>query len=64
MGRPLHFGGTLKFAGSAASCFSLVDVNLPVCKQRITEIAGVVLSFDPKPIQVSQFSFTLLSSSW
>lgn len=56
MGCTLHFGGNLiyhalvkdyqEFASTRSSYISVSKL------QRITEIAGVVLSFDPKPIQV------------
>lgn len=41
---------------------SLLILKLFVKMQRITEIAGVVLSFDPKPIQVCFHMFFLLYS--
>ena len=41
-------------------CF-LSNLSVFLIKQRITEIAGVVLSFDPKPIQVcSAIAMTLV----
>lgn len=72
VGCSLHSWGTLTFSirtiTTDTSCYYFFSRPIEcifffLCWQRITEIAGVVLSFDPKPIQVKVIS-SILDSPW